>query len=77
MAVGNALKWRYRGQVTPASRLVTVELDVLQVSIGDADRVVVADAWLWVDGIRIYHVSKLTMRLTGDDAHAGISAGHP
>ena len=70
VTVGSTLKWKYRGQVTPSSDLVTVELDVLQVRVGDGDRVAVANAWLWVDGIRIYHVSELTMRLVGEQVMA-------
>jgi acyl transferase domain-containing protein/3-hydroxymyristoyl/3-hydroxydecanoyl-(acyl carrier protein) dehydratase len=48
------LKWTYRGQIVPDDRLVTVELDVLEVS----DTAVFATAWLWVDGRRIYRLER-------------------
>jgi 3-hydroxymyristoyl/3-hydroxydecanoyl-(acyl carrier protein) dehydratase len=47
-----ALTWTYRGQVVPADRLVTVELEILEIG----DGTVRARGWLWVDGRRIYRV---------------------
>jgi hypothetical protein len=43
--------------------MVTVELDVLNVAEDDDGRFAVADAWLWVDGTRIYHAPDLTIRI--------------
>jgi 3-hydroxymyristoyl/3-hydroxydecanoyl-(acyl carrier protein) dehydratase len=52
--LAESLKWTYRGQIVPGDRLVTVELDVLEVS----DTAVFATAWLWVDGRRIYRLER-------------------
>jgi len=53
------MTWKYRGQVTPAQRHIVVELEVVEA--GDAHAL--AEAWLWVDGKRIYHARQLGMRV--------------
>jgi 3-hydroxymyristoyl/3-hydroxydecanoyl-(acyl carrier protein) dehydratase/malonyl CoA-acyl carrier protein transacylase len=59
VALNERLTWTYRGQIVPSDRLVTVELEVLEIS----DRTVFAEAWLWVDGRRIYHLPRFAMRV--------------
>jgi 3-hydroxymyristoyl/3-hydroxydecanoyl-(acyl carrier protein) dehydratase len=53
------LTWTYRGQVVPTDRLITVELEILEVR----DRTAFARGWLWVDGRRIYRVDRLGARM--------------
>ena len=55
IALDEPLKWTYRGQVVPADRLITVELEILEIN----DRAAYARGWLWVDGRRIYRVDRL------------------
>jgi 3-hydroxymyristoyl/3-hydroxydecanoyl-(acyl carrier protein) dehydratase len=65
VALDEPLKWTYRGQVVPTDRLITVELEILDVR----DRTVFATGWLWVDGRRIYRVERLGARMVpADDA---------
>ncbi|HNC94861.1 MAG TPA: beta-ketoacyl synthase N-terminal-like domain-containing protein, partial [Myxococcota bacterium] len=59
LATGKDVWWRYRGQVVPKDKVVTVELDI---TAEEAD-CVIADAWLWVDGRRIYQAKGLAMRV--------------
>lgn len=59
LATGKDVWWRYRGQVVPKDKVVTVELDI---TAEEAD-CVLADAWLWVDGRRIYQAKGLAMRV--------------
>ena len=59
VAVDEPLKWTYRGQIVPGDRLITVELEVLEIR----GPIVFATAWLWVDGRRIYRVERLGMRV--------------
>jgi acyl transferase domain-containing protein/3-hydroxymyristoyl/3-hydroxydecanoyl-(acyl carrier protein) dehydratase len=66
VAVGEPLKWTYRGQVVPGDRLVTVELEVVELR----GPTVFADAWLWIDGRRIYRVERLGARLVPTDGPA-------
>ncbi|WP_405868549.1 beta-ketoacyl synthase N-terminal-like domain-containing protein [Streptomyces sp. NBC_00005] len=62
------LSWTYRGQVVPANQRVTVELEIRERGTDHA----VAEAWLWVDGTRIYHVRDLAMRVVeGERAEGG------
>ncbi|WP_437690370.1 beta-ketoacyl synthase N-terminal-like domain-containing protein [Sorangium sp. So ce176] len=51
---GHEHAWRYRGQVLPGSRRVTVETDILEVGRDDSGPYVIAESYLWVDGLRIY-----------------------
>src|SRR6185437_13811520 len=59
VALDEPLRWTYRGQVVPTDRLITVELEILDVR----DRTVFATGWLWVDGRRIYRVERLAARM--------------
>jgi 3-hydroxymyristoyl/3-hydroxydecanoyl-(acyl carrier protein) dehydratase len=59
VALHEPLAWTYRGQVVPGDRLVTVELEILEIRSPQ----VLATAWLWVDGRRIYRVDRLAARL--------------
>ena len=58
------IEWHYRGQVTPGNRLIAITAQILE-QAGDANSaMVVAEAALWVDGLMIYHVPKIGMRLS-------------
>jgi acyl transferase domain-containing protein/3-hydroxymyristoyl/3-hydroxydecanoyl-(acyl carrier protein) dehydratase len=59
---GHALTWRYRGQVLPTDGRLTIELEITGLGEDERGRYATADGWLWVDGLRIYHVSDLGMR---------------
>jgi 3-hydroxymyristoyl/3-hydroxydecanoyl-(acyl carrier protein) dehydratase len=59
VALNERLTWRYRGQIVPSDGLITIELDVLEIS----GTTVFAEAWLWVDGRRIYHLDRFAMRV--------------
>jgi 3-hydroxymyristoyl/3-hydroxydecanoyl-(acyl carrier protein) dehydratase len=59
VAVGEPASWTYRGQVVPGDRLITVELEILEIR----DTTVFATGWLWVDGRRIYRVDRLGTRM--------------
>ncbi|MEN3304088.1 MAG: hypothetical protein V7603_290 [Micromonosporaceae bacterium] len=63
IATGQPVTWKYRGQVTPTDRRVTVELDVTAIGADQRGRYAIADGWLWVDNRRIYQVTGLGMRM--------------
>ena len=72
VALDEQVKWTYRGQVVPGDRLITVEMDILEVR----GTTVFATAWLWVDGRRIYRVERLAARMVaGADVDAGTQVG--
>jgi acyl transferase domain-containing protein/3-hydroxymyristoyl/3-hydroxydecanoyl-(acyl carrier protein) dehydratase len=62
VALDEPLKWTYRGQVVPTDRLITVELEILEVR----NRTVFATGWLWIDGRRIYRVDRLAARMVAE-----------
>lgn len=55
IATALPLTWKYRGQVIPKNRTVTITCDLVEVS---RDRVV-GECSLWVDGLRIYHAERI------------------
>jgi 3-hydroxymyristoyl/3-hydroxydecanoyl-(acyl carrier protein) dehydratase len=62
VALNEPLTWTYRGQIVPTDRLITIELDVLEIRGTTA----FATAWLWVDGRRLYCLEKFGMRVVTD-----------
>ena len=63
LAVGRPMTWKYRGQVTPLRALVKVEVEITEQGRDERGPYAVAQAWLWVDGLRIYHAKDLGMRI--------------
>jgi 3-hydroxymyristoyl/3-hydroxydecanoyl-(acyl carrier protein) dehydratase len=61
LALGERHQWLYRGQYTPVNQLVTVEAVIKRVD--DANRLMVADGYLMVDGIIIYQMTDFTLRI--------------
>jgi 3-hydroxymyristoyl/3-hydroxydecanoyl-(acyl carrier protein) dehydratase/1-acyl-sn-glycerol-3-phosphate acyltransferase len=59
IATGEAVSWTFRGQVVPASKRVTILLEVLEAAPSFAK----ARASLWVDGIKIYSIPSVAMRV--------------
>ena len=62
------LVWRYRGQVVPTNGKIEVELHIGRVEEQDEEGLprVEAEAWLWVDGLRIYR-ADLGLRIVPRD----------
>lgn len=64
---GNTVTWRYRGQITPEDRTLSVEVHVSEISETPAGVTLTGDASIWrgpLDGgVRIYAVSGLAIRL--------------
>lgn len=59
LVLGQSVSWKYRGQVLPESRRVTVEADLTRLDRTGPRRLVLADASLWVDGTRIYSATGI------------------
>ena len=55
--------WKYRGQVTPRNELITTVIEITEVGIDEVGPFVIGAGSLWVDGLRIYEVSNMGMRL--------------
>jgi 3-hydroxymyristoyl/3-hydroxydecanoyl-(acyl carrier protein) dehydratase len=61
------IAWKYRGQVRPWNEVIVLEVEVTAVTETPEAVLVVADGWLWVDGLRIYQVKDLSVRLSEGD----------
>lgn len=59
----------------PANRVVTVEMEITEVGEDARGPFAIAEAWLWVDGMRIYHAENLGMRIVS--AEIGIETLDP
>lgn len=55
--------WTYRGQITPANRLIRVDMDIVETGTDARGPYAVADATLWGDDTCIYRVRGLGMRV--------------
>jgi 3-hydroxymyristoyl/3-hydroxydecanoyl-(acyl carrier protein) dehydratase len=54
-------RWRYRGQVVPTSKEVTVQAVIT--ARDDATRTLTADGFLLVDGLIIYQMNDFSLRV--------------
>ncbi|MFP5503683.1 MAG: type I polyketide synthase, partial [Candidatus Sericytochromatia bacterium] len=61
IALGHKHSWSYRGQIIPANDMVTVEAVVKRVD--EAERLIVADGQLSVDGKVIYEMTDFTLKV--------------
>jgi 3-hydroxymyristoyl/3-hydroxydecanoyl-(acyl carrier protein) dehydratase len=60
---GPRLSWKYRGQITPAHKIMELEAHIASIERLENQIVVQADASLWVDNIRIYEVKQAAVSL--------------
>jgi hypothetical protein len=60
---GRETAWTYRGQITPAHRLIRVDMDVVEAGTDERGPYAVADATLWGDDTCIYRVRRLGVRV--------------
>ncbi|MBT6176176.1 MAG: 3-hydroxyacyl-[acyl-carrier-protein] dehydratase FabA, partial [Deltaproteobacteria bacterium] len=66
IALDKELSWKYRGQVRPHNKLVQVTLDITEKGLDARGPYAIADASLWVDGMRIYSADNIGMRIVND-----------
>ncbi|MCK5796434.1 MAG: polyketide synthase dehydratase domain-containing protein, partial [Deltaproteobacteria bacterium] len=75
LATDHAMTWKYRGQVTPDKGLIRVEMNVLARGQDDTGAAfATAEAWLWVDDLRIYYANDLTVRIVSGVADTANTA---
>jgi acyl transferase domain-containing protein/3-hydroxymyristoyl/3-hydroxydecanoyl-(acyl carrier protein) dehydratase len=75
IALDRPLTWKYRGQVTPQKKRISTELNILEKGRDERGAFVVAEAWLWVDGLRIYQATNMGMRIVaGTSGETGTKA---
>ena len=69
--------WKYRGQVRPTNGRVQVELEVTEIGKDERGAFAVADAWLWVDELRIYQATSLAVRIVPGPARPAARLAEP
>ncbi len=72
IGISTRLKWKYRGQVVPRNKIVAVDLDIVEIQRDERGVTVVANGYLWVDGLRIYGAEGMAMRLVDGDPADGV-----
>jgi 3-hydroxymyristoyl/3-hydroxydecanoyl-(acyl carrier protein) dehydratase len=61
---GHELTWAYRGQVNQGHHHLVIDVHISEINKAMNSVSVLAEASLWVDGLRIYEVKGLNMRLS-------------
>lgn len=64
--------WKYRGQVTPECKLISIVVDLLDIQSQENQVVVTAQGSLWVDGKRIYEMPSFGITVQSSHAIAPI-----
>ncbi|MBE8166903.1 MAG: 3-hydroxyacyl-[acyl-carrier-protein] dehydratase FabA, partial [Shewanella sp.] len=58
------IKWKYRGQITPHNKQMSLDVHITEVRSESGQVVIVGDASLSKDGLRIYEVSDIAICIT-------------
>ncbi len=66
LATGQPVKWTYRGQVTPNAKQVTTLMEITGATQDDGSLLITGDGSLWCDGLRIYGVENMAIRLVDE-----------
>ncbi len=61
--IGEPIEWHYRGQITPDKTLISVDCEISELIEEEGARVVWAKAHVWVDGLKIYALPRIGMRM--------------
>ncbi len=62
------MTWKYRGQVTPNNRMISSVMEITEVGTDELGPFVIGTGSLWCDGLRIYEVSNMGMRIVPGSA---------
>lgn len=60
--------WKYRGQVTPEKKRISVEIHIHETGQDEKGAYVIAEGFLWADSLRIFNVKNIRMEI--------VSGGH-
>ncbi len=64
---GHTIVWKYRGQILPAHKMMKLEVHMKRIERTSRQVLLIGDASLWADGIRIYEVRDVAVRLVEAD----------
>jgi 3-hydroxymyristoyl/3-hydroxydecanoyl-(acyl carrier protein) dehydratase len=63
---GRPLKWKYRGQVLPNRKRMVVTAEILAIKRDEEFVTGSANASLWIDGVCIYQIDDISIRLVSE-----------
>jgi 3-hydroxymyristoyl/3-hydroxydecanoyl-(acyl carrier protein) dehydratase len=63
VAVNHQLIWKYRGQILPTHKQMKLEVKITRIEQTREQVIIVGDASLWADSVRIYEVKHATVCL--------------
>lgn len=69
--IGKPITWKYRGQVTPNNKMITTELNIQEIGEDEKGPYAIAEGSLWVDGLKIYHVKDIGVRIVSGGNKGG------
>ena len=62
-AINHQITWKYRGQITPDNRFMSLEIHISQIK-KESDRLtIIGDASLWKEDLRIYEIKDIAICL--------------
>ena len=56
--------WKYRGQIIPTNKYMQLEVHVKKIEEKDGEIVLIADANLWKEDLRIYKISNIVLGIS-------------
>ncbi|MUH01815.1 short-chain dehydrogenase, partial [Scytonema sp. UIC 10036] len=62
--LNHEMTWKYRGQITPENRKMYLEVHISKIDVNNEQVIVVGDASLWKDNMRIYEVKNVAISLS-------------
>lgn len=63
LALNQTFEWRYRGQVIPSNKQIQSIIEIEDIVEQDNELLVIAKGSLWCDGLKIYDVKGMGMRV--------------
>ena len=61
VSLDHDITWKYRGQVTPEKKRISVELHIMEQGRDEKGAFVIAEGFLWADDLRIFNVKNIRM----------------
>ncbi len=62
-AINHQITWKYRGQITPENRLMSLEVHISDIRVEDDVITIIGDASLWKEDLRIYEIKDIALCL--------------
>ncbi|MBD2203727.1 PfaB family protein [Calothrix sp. FACHB-1219] len=63
-AINHQITWKYRGQITPENRLMSLEVHISEIKYEPERITIIGDASLWKEDLRIYEIKDIALCLS-------------